>query len=89
MNRKKLMGYRFNGYPHCDPGSILSVGIPQLQARIKELEAKLADPNDTDDKRWVAQWLKNYAKELEKKRKGLFLKLQSKRSRGDRWKDFL
>jgi hypothetical protein len=89
INRKKVMGYRFNGYRHCDPGSIHSVGIPQLHAGIKDLEAKLADPNDVDDKRWVARWLKVYAKELEKKRKGLFLKLQSKRGRGDRWKDFL
>ena len=57
-------------------------------ARITELEAKLADPDDTDDKRWVARWLKNYAKELEKKSKSLVLKLQSKRGLGIRWKDF-
>jgi hypothetical protein len=57
-------------------------------AHIKELEAKLADPDDTDDKRWVARWLKNYAKELEKKSKSLVLRLQSKRGPGIRWKDF-
>ena len=82
------MGYRFNGYPHSDPGSIHSIGIPQLLVRIKELEAKLADPNDDDDKRWVTRWLKNHASELEKKSKNLVLKLQSKRGPGIRWKDF-
>jgi len=86
-NRKKAETYRFNGYPHSNPGSIHSVGIAQLNFWIKEMESKLADPNDPDDKKWVARWLKRYAQERDKKVKGVILKLQSKRSPGQRWKD--
>jgi hypothetical protein len=86
-NRKKTQTYRFNGYPHSNPKSIFPIGIADLQGGIRDLTAKLADPNDPDDKKWVARWLQRYTKELEKKRKGIALKLQSKRSRGDRWKE--
>jgi len=86
-NRKKTETYRFNGYPHSNPGSIHSVGIAQLNFWIKEMESKLAGADDLDDKKWVTRWLKRYTQERDKKLKGVILKLQSKRSRGDRWKD--
>jgi hypothetical protein len=73
-NRKKVETYRFNGHPFLHAGSINPVKIADLESRINELEAKLADPDDADDKRWTASWLKKYKQELAKKRKGLALK---------------
>jgi hypothetical protein len=78
-NRKKAETYRFNGYPHCDPGSIHSVEVGQLEARIKEFEAKLADPDDPDDKKWIARWLLRYVRERDKKFEGLVLNIKGKR----------
>jgi hypothetical protein len=72
-NRKKADTYRFNGYPF-QARSIHSVKIEDLESRIKDLEAKMADPNDADDKRWTARWLTRHKQELAKKRKGLALK---------------
>jgi hypothetical protein len=78
-NRKKSESYRLNGYPHLDPLSIHSVEIADLESQIRQLEAKLADPDDPDDKRWTAWWLRRYESELAKKSKGLALK-QSERT---------
>ena len=78
-NREKIQSYRLNGYPHLDPSSIHSVAIADLKSQIRELEAKLADPDDPDDQRWTASWLRRYESELAKKSKGLALK-QSDRS---------
>ena len=64
QNRKKTETYRFNGAPHSNPGSIHSVNIIDLEMRIVDLEAKLADPNDADDKRWPQRWLKLHKKEV-------------------------
>ena len=76
----KAETYRFNGYPHCDPGSIHSVGIAELEGRIKELEAKLTDADDPDDKKWTTRWLQRYILERDKKFKALVLKFKGKRS---------
>jgi hypothetical protein len=73
-NRKKADTYRFNGHPYLDPDSIHSVTSAELESRIKEFEAKLADPNDSDDKKWTARWLSRFKKELAKKRKRSALK---------------
>jgi hypothetical protein len=77
-NRKKADTYRFNGHPFFHAQSIHSVIIADLASRIKELEAKLADPNDPDDKKWTARWLGRYKQELAKKRKGLALKTRER-----------
>jgi hypothetical protein len=73
-NRKKADTYRFNGNPYLHKGSIHSVTMADLELRIKEFEAKLADPNDPDDRKWTARWLSRFKKELDKKRKGRSLK---------------
>jgi len=52
-----------------------------------QVEAKLADPADPDDKKWTALWLKRFTLERNKKLKGAILKIQSKRSPAHRWKD--
>jgi len=80
-NRKKADTYRFNGYPHLYAGSIHPVKMAELALRIKEFEAKLADLNDPDDKKWTACWLGRFRKELEKKRAGWNLKQREKRDR--------
>ena len=77
-NRKKAETYRFNGHPFIHAGSIHSVEISKLESCIKELEAKLADPNDNDATGWTARWLKRYKQELAKKVKGLSIKKQEK-----------
>lgn len=77
-NRKKVDTYRFNGHPFFHARSIHSVTIVDLELRIKDLKAKLADPNDPDDKKWTQGWLMRYEKELAKKRKGLALKQREK-----------
>src|SRR5262249_8460706 len=73
-NRKKTETCRFNGYPHKDSRSIHSVAIVDLESRSGWLEAKLADPNDADDKRWTQRWLDRHRAELAKKQQGLSLK---------------
>jgi hypothetical protein len=73
-NRKKADAYRFNGHSSLHAGSIHSVTITDLESEIKKLEAKLADPNDPDDRNWTERWLKRYKRELAKKRKGMALK---------------
>jgi hypothetical protein len=77
-NRKKTDTYRFNGRPHFNTGSIHSVQIADLELRIKRFEAKLADPDDPDDKKWTACWLSRYRKELDKKCRGRDLKQREK-----------
>jgi hypothetical protein len=71
---KKADTYRFNGNPHLHSGSIRPVTITDLEARIRELEAKLANPADPDDKKWTEGWLDRYQAELAKKLDGLSLK---------------
>lgn len=80
-NRKKADTYRFNGHPSFHAGSIYSVEIADLEARVKEFEAKLANPDDTDDKKWTARWLNRFRKELDKKRAGRSLKQREKQDR--------
>lgn len=84
-NRKKADTYRFNGHPFLHAGSIHAVTIVTLLARIKQWEAKLADPTDPDDRKWTERWLERYRKELDKKRAGRHLKQReranSRRSR--------
>lgn len=81
-NRKHTETYRFNGYPHRDPGSIHSVGIARLEEGVREYESKLASATDPDDKKWVKRWLDRYRAELAKKRKGLELKRRSRAKLG-------
>jgi hypothetical protein len=76
-NRKKAETYRFNGNPYFHAGSIHSVTIADLESRIKSFEAKLADPNDPDDKKWTERWLSRFKRELAKKQKGRELKQRS------------
>lgn len=70
-NRKTVFGYRFNGHPFLHSWSIHPVTIADLQTRIRDMEAKLADPSDPDDEKWKRRWLVRYRRELEKKQKGL------------------
>ncbi len=78
-NRKKTDTFRFNGHPSFRAGSIRSVEMADLEVMVKQFEAKLADPNDPDDKKWTACWLDRFRKELEKKRTGRSLKQRGKR----------
>lgn len=73
-NRKKADTYRFNGHPYFHAGSIHSVEMAELEVRVKQFEAKLAAPDDPDDKKWTARWLERFRKELDKKRSGRSLK---------------
>ena len=73
---KKAHTYRFNGNPYLNAGSIRSVTIADLEARIRELQAKLADPMDTDEKTWTQGWLDRCSAELAKKLDGLSLKTE-------------
>jgi hypothetical protein len=41
--------------------------IATLKSTIEKLQAKLADPRDGDDKRWVARWLTRCETRLSKK----------------------
>jgi hypothetical protein len=81
INRKKSETYRFNGHPYFHAHSIFSVETTELEARVKQFEAKLADPNDPDDKKWTARWLARYRKELAKKERGRDLKQRQKPDR--------
>lgn len=78
-NRKKADTYRFNGNPFLHTGSIHSVEMADLEAYVKQFEAKLADSDDPDDKKWTARRLERFRKELEKKRAGRSLKQREKR----------
>ena len=70
--------YRFNGSPHLHSGSIRPLSIADLEARIRELEAKLADPVDLDDRKWTERWLRRYEAELAKKLEALSLKTEER-----------
>jgi hypothetical protein len=80
-NRKKTDTYRFNGNPGLHAGSIRSVTMADLEILMKQFEAKLADPHDSDDKKWTARWLERFRKEHEKKREGLGRKQREKQVR--------
>ncbi len=80
-NRKTSDTYRFNGHPSLYTGIIHPVEMADLELKIKQFEAKLADPNDPDDKRWTVRWLNRFRKELDKKREGRSLKQREKRDR--------
>ena len=41
--------------------------IAALKSTIEKLNAKLADPRDADDKRWVDRWLKRCERRLAQK----------------------
>jgi hypothetical protein len=77
-NRKKAETYRFNGNPFLHPRSIHPIRIEELEGLIKGFEAKLANPNDPDDKKWTARWLQRFKRELSKKKKGRALKEREK-----------
>jgi len=64
-NRKKTETYRFNGLWGMRP-----VKTDDLQDWIKKAEAKLANPEDPDDKKWTARWLRRFRQELKKKLRG-------------------
>ncbi|MCS7471623.1 hypothetical protein NZK35_33665 [Stieleria sp. ICT_E10.1] len=66
-NRKKSETYRFNGNPSLHSGSIESVDVKQLASMIEKFQAKLADPDDPDDKKWTERWLDRLRKEHQKK----------------------
>ncbi len=83
-NRKKSDTYRFNGYPHLNAGSIRSVEIKDLEVMVRQFKAKLADPDDTDDKRWTRRWLARMEKELSKKTEQRDKKQQDKLKRPPR-----
>ncbi len=70
-NRKNADTYRFNGNPSIHAHSIHPVSIADLESRIEEFEAKLSDPNDPDDPKWTARWLKRFQSALAAKLKGL------------------
>ena len=80
-NRKRADTYRFNGHPTFHAGSIDSVEMTALAAEVRKFEAKLADPDDRDDKKWTARWLHRLQKELDKKQAGRSLKQREKRDR--------
>ena len=54
-NRKQSETYRFNGV-----WGIKTVEITELRNLVTKFEAKLADPDDADDKKWTAGWLKRF-----------------------------
>ena len=80
-NRKRADTYRFNGHPYFDAGSIFSIEVGDLEALVKQYEAKLADSADPDDKKWTARWLDRFQKELDKKLAGRRLKQRERRDR--------
>lgn len=80
-NRKHADTYRLNGNPSIRAGSIHSVEMAELERLVGVFEAKLADPNDPDDKQWTDRWLARFRKELDKKRVGRSLKQRERRTR--------
>lgn len=68
-NRKKADTYRFNGLWGTKP-----VRLAELEELIREFEAKLADSNDPDDKKWTGRWLSRFRRELAKKQRALAYK---------------
>jgi hypothetical protein len=80
-NRKRAETYRFNGSTYLHTGSIHPVEMGELESLIRTFEAKLADPTDPDDKKWVARWLGRFRKEHDKKLAGFGLKLRDKLNR--------
>ena len=80
-NRKNTETYRFNGHPYFNARSIFSVKIADLEVLVKNFEAKLSDPDDSDDKKWTFRWLERFRRELEKKRAGRSLKQRDNRVR--------
>jgi len=50
--------------------------IANLKLTIEKLRAKLADPRDSDDKKWVDRWLKRCERQLSKKEKSVERKLE-------------
>ncbi len=65
-NRKTADTYRFNGV-----WGMNSVGIAELETLIHRFQHKLTDPNDLDDKKWTARWLRRFQREMAKKERGL------------------
>ena len=72
--------YRINGHPFLQSASIQSVEIAELESLVRQFEAKLADPDDQDDKKWTARWLSRFRKELAKKEAGRDLKQHEQRA---------
>lgn len=64
--RTKTRVYRFSGT------------ISHLEERIARCKSKLADPNDPDDKRWLARWLKAAEIRLAQKEKSKEAKSESR-----------
>lgn len=75
---KKAGTYRFNGHPYIHTGSIRPVTIAELESRIRTFEAKLADPGDADDRRWVERWWNRLGAESSRKLDGLSLKAEER-----------
>ncbi len=69
-NRKKADTYRFNGSAAFCSSSINPMQMAELGSAVAEFAAKLNDPNDSDDKKWVARWLQRFCREWEKKQAG-------------------
>ena len=67
--RRKIRVYSFRGH------------IPKLEERIARCKSKLVDPNDPDDKRWLARWLEAAERRLVEKERRLELKINSRRRR--------
>ena len=63
-NRKTSDIYRFNGI-----SGLKSVETTKFKTLVDRLLAKQANPEDPDEKRWVARWLKRFQQKLAKKEK--------------------
>jgi hypothetical protein len=68
-HRKRNDTYRFNGV-----WGMKTVEIAELRNLVGRFEVKLADPDDADDKKWVARWLKRFQQELSKKEESVVRK---------------
>ena len=55
--------------------------IASLSRTIEMVQAKLADPRDGDDKRWLARWLKCCEQQLVKKTRNFEHKQEFARNR--------
>jgi hypothetical protein len=75
-NRKNTRGYRFGGH-----------SLERLEVRIAKCKAKLVDPADPDDKRWLLHWLKAAEQELAKKERSLESNSLAKKVRASRTKE--